>query len=409
MLASAVRDYLSEFGVAAGREIVVVANNDDAYRTALALSDAGITVPAILDTRSSANSSLPALARDKGLRVMESSGVAEIFGGKQVKGVAVCAIDGRGGVAEKIGCDAVALSGGWSPSVHLWSHSGGKLCWDDAGVFFGPDPNRPPTGDDGAAVAYAAGAANGELFCRNIAADAEKASRCALADLGIDPASLSSPIIESGCEAEAGAEPAWLVPRTMSRADRARSWIDFQNDVKVSDIELAALEGYESVEHAKRYTTLGMATDQGKLSNVNGLAILADSLGAKIPDVGTTTFRPPFVPVAFGAIAGEGAGELFKPVRKTPMHAWHDENGAFWEPVGDWRRPYCYLRGNESDTDAVQREVLCTRKGVGLLDGSTLGKILVAGPDAGRLLDMLYTGVMSNLPFWKMQIWTDVQ
>ena len=204
MLASAVRDYLSEFGVAAGREIVVVANNDDAYRTALALSDAGITVPAILDTRSSANSSLPALARDKGLRVMESSGVAEIFGGKQVKGVAVCAIDGRGGVAEKIGCDAVALSGGWSPSVHLWSHSGGKLCWDDAGVFFGPDPNRPPTGDDGAAVAYAAGAANGELFCRNIAADAEKASRCALADLGIDPASLSSPIIESGCEAEAG-------------------------------------------------------------------------------------------------------------------------------------------------------------------------------------------------------------
>ncbi|MDE0532415.1 MAG: sarcosine oxidase subunit alpha family protein [Albidovulum sp.] len=401
MLASAIRDYLTDYGVAAGREIVIATNNDDSYRTALALSDAGIEVPAIIDTRPSASGELPGLARERGLRVIESSGVAKIFGKRQVRGVAACSMGGSGEISEKINCDAIALSGGWSPTVHLWSHSGGKLRWDDHWVAFKPDPDFPPLGDDGIAVAYAAGAANGELLCRNIAADAEMASKRALADMGIDAVPVESPAVESGVENEAPIEPAWLVPNNMSCADRARSWIDYQNDVKVSDIDLAALEGYESVEHAKRYTTLGMATDQGKLSNVNGLAILASDLGTAIPDVGTTTFRPPYIPVAFGAIVGEAAGNLFKPVRKTPIHSWHDDNGAIWEPVGDWRRPFCYLRFDETERNAVNREVLGTRQGVGLLDASTLGKILVSGPDAGRLLDMVYTGVMSSLPLGK--------
>ncbi|MBD3765189.1 MAG: sarcosine oxidase subunit alpha family protein, partial [Rhodobacterales bacterium] len=192
--------------------------------------------------------------------------------------------------------------------------------------------------------------------------------------------------------------PLWVLPQGAGAARRAKMWLDYQNDVKVSDVELAAREGYESVEHTKRYTTLGMATDQGKLSNINGLAVLAGALSAPIPQVGTTTFRPPYTPVTLGALAGEARGEIFQPLRRTPMHAWHAAQGAWFEPVGLWRRPYCYPRAGESHAEAVAREVRNTRSAVGLLDASTLGKLLVRGPDAGRLLDMLYTGVMSTLP-----------
>ncbi|MDD9977469.1 MAG: sarcosine oxidase subunit alpha family protein, partial [Boseongicola sp.] len=177
----------------------------------------------------------------------------------------------------------------------------------------------------------------------------------------------------------------------------SKPWLDYQNDVKVTDVELAAREGYQSVEHTKRYTTLGMATDQGKLSNINGLAVLSQELGDSIPNVGTTTFRPPYTPISMGAIAGEARGELFQPIRKTPMHDWHERNGAHWEPVGHWRRPYCFPQGDESVSDAVNREVNATRNSLGLLDASTLGKLIVKGPDAGKFLDMLYTNMMSTL------------
>ena len=196
-------------------------------------------------------------------------------------------------------------------------------------------------------------------------------------------------------------EPVWVMPQGASVKLRAKMWLDYQNDVKVSDVQLAALEGYSSVEHTKRYTTLGMATDQGKLSNINGLAVLAGSLNQPIPQVGTTTFRPPYSPVPFGALAGEARGDLFQPLRRTPLHGWHEAQGAYFEPVGLWRRPYCFPRGAESHADAVIREVNNTRQAIGLLDASTLGKIVVKGPDAGRFLDMLYTGVMSSLPVGK--------
>jgi sarcosine oxidase subunit alpha len=174
-------------------------------------------------------------------------------------------------------------------------------------------------------------------------------------------------------------------------------WLDYQNDVKVSDVQLAAQEGYESVEHTKRYTTLGMATDQGKLSNINGLAILSGALNAEIPQVGTTTFRPPYHPISLGAIAGEAQNDLFQPIRKTPMHGWHEDNNADFEPVGHWRRPYAFPRDGETVHDAVMREVSNTRENLGLLDASTLGKIIVKGPDAGKFLDMMYTNMMSTL------------
>jgi sarcosine oxidase subunit alpha len=187
------------------------------------------------------------------------------------------------------------------------------------------------------------------------------------------------------------------MPQGAGTKKRAKMWLDFQNDVKVSDVQLAAREGYESVEHTKRYTTLGMATDQGKLSNINGLAILADALNAPIPQVGTTTFRPPFTPISMGAIAGEARAEVFQPLRRTADHARHEEAGAEWEPVGHWRRPYCFPQPGESKRDAVNREITATRTSVGLLDASTLGKIIVKGPDAGRFMDMLYTNMMSTL------------
>ena len=207
--------------------------------------------------------------------------------------------------------------------------------------------------------------------------------------------------LAGGAEAEAPLAPVWVMPAGAKEALKFKAFLDYQNDVKVSDVQLAAREGYTSVEHTKRYTTLGMASDQGKLSNINGLAILSDALGQAIPQTGTTTFRPPYTPISFGAIAAEGRGETFQPLRKTPMHDWHEANGVFWEPVGLWRRPYCYPRTGESHRDAVNREIVNTRTNVGLLDASTLGKILVKGPDAGKFLDMMYTNMMSNLAVGK--------
>jgi sarcosine oxidase subunit alpha len=219
---------------------------------------------------------------------------------------------------------------------------------------------------------------------------AEEAARAALGLPAVTP-------LPVGEAAEHPMEAVWLMPRRASRAVREKAFLDFQNDVKVSDVELAAREGFQSVEHTKRYTTLGMATDQGKLSNVGGLAVLSDALGQPIPQTGTTTFRPPYTPIPMGAIAGEARGALFQPVRRTALHDRHEAEGADWEPVGQWRRPYCFRRNGEDQAAAVAREVLNTRQRLGLLDASTLGKLLVKGPDAGRFLDMIYTGVMSTL------------
>ncbi|KGJ03814.1 sarcosine oxidase subunit alpha [Paracoccus halophilus] len=373
MLASAVRDFIGDYGVAPGRRIVVVTNNDDAYRTALAALDAGLEVPVILDARSSAGGALPEAARARGIRVLTDAAIAGIKGGQSVEAVKLCAHSGSGEVTETIEADCVAMSGGWSPVVHLWSHCGGKLNWSDTQSMFAPDPNRPPTGADGKAMASCVGAASGDL----LVADA------------------------TGAAAESAIMPVWVMPTHATRKMKFKMFLDFQNDVKVSDVELAAQEGYHSVEHTKRYTTLGMATDQGKVSNINGLAVLSGALNQPIPATGTTTFRPPYTPLTLGTIAAEARGELFQPLRKTPMHGWHQAKGAYWEPVGHWRRPYCYPQGAESHAEAVAREIRAVRASVGTLDASTLGKIVVKGPDAGKFLDMMYTGMMSTLPVGK--------
>ncbi|MFC2967815.1 sarcosine oxidase subunit alpha family protein [Acidimangrovimonas pyrenivorans] len=395
MLASAVRDYVVNWAVSPGDRTVVVTNNDDAYRTAIALKQAGLEVPAILDARDSANGALPEQARALGIRVETGKGIAKVKGGKAVTGVAICAQAGEGAVLEEIACDAVAMSGGWSPVVHLYSHCGGKLTWDAEHSMFRPDPARPPLGADGTGFVFAAGAANGALLAGEVLTDAQAATVAALEAAGFTPK--GDAVATVGAPEEAPLLPVWTMPQGAAPALRMKMWLDYQNDVKVSDVQLAAREGYESVEHTKRYTTLGMATDQGKLSNINGLAVLSQALGEDIPQVGTTTFRPPYTPVTIGALAGEARGEIFQPLRRTPMHDWHEANGVEWEPVGHWRRPFCYKRVGETADQAVKREVLNTREKLGLLDASTLGKILVKGPDAGRFLDMLYTNMMSNL------------
>ncbi len=398
MLASAVRDYLRLYGVCPGRRAVVVANNDDAYRTALALQEAGAEVAAVLDTRRDASGALPEMVRARQIRVLEGQAVAKVRGGQRVEAVETGRLTphGIGGAGETLKVDLVAMSGGWSPVVHLYSHAGGKLAWDDVGLMFRPHPEAgAPIGADGEVNTRAAGGANGELTTAACLADARLAGRAAATRLGL--AAEEGPAVAVDEPAEAPIEAHWFTPGRERYAHGTKHWVDFQNDVTAADIRLAAREGYESVEHTKRYTTLGMATDQGKTSNVNGLALLSEALGVPIPEVGTTTFRPPYTPISMGAIAGQAAGELFKPVRKTPMQAWHAANGADFEPVGDWERPYCYRRAGEDRAAAVIREVTNTRQQVGLLDASTLGKIVVKGPDAGAFLDRVYTNMMSTL------------
>ncbi|AKS45822.1 sarcosine oxidase subunit alpha [Octadecabacter temperatus] len=398
MLASAVRDYVVNYGASVGDRTVVVTNNDDAYRTAIAMVDAGLDVPAIIDARMAAGP-LALEAEALGIRVLHGKGISKVKGGKQVSGVEICAQAGEGGALEEIECDAVAMSGGWSPVVHLWSHCGGKLIWDEAQSHFRPDPARPPLGADGTGFVTTAGIAHGAMSTRDCLVNGHEAGAQAAALAGATGKVGKAPKGDAPDEAPMAA--VWIMPQGAGYKLRSKMWLDYQNDVKVSDVQLAAQEGYESVEHTKRYTTLGMATDQGKLSNINGLAVLSDALGQAIPATGTTTFRPPYTPISLGSIGGEASGELFQPLRKTPIHEWNDDNGAYWEPVGQWRRVYTYQRDGESIEDAVNREVKNTRENLGLLDASTLGKLVVSGPDAGKFLDMMYTNMMSNLAVGK--------
>ena len=396
MLASAVRDYVLDFGVSPGDRTVLITNNDDAYRTAFALVDAGLTVPAILDVRPVSDGPAAKRARELGIPIENGKAIAAVKGRSRVRGVSICANAGEGAVLGELECDCVAMSGGWSPAVHLWSHCGGRLVWDPVGVMFRPDGNNPPRDAAGRSMVWPVGAANGQLDAAEAMEGALTGAADVLNELGFNEMPVSAPHIEadSGCPVMA----AWLVPNGLGHSGKSKAWVDFQNDVKVSDIELAVQEGYTSPEHAKRYTTLGMATDQGKLSNVNGLGLLSRALNLGECEAGTTTFRPPYTPVALGAIAGDAKGDLFKPIRKTPMDGWHSGRGAIWEPVSDWRRPYCYLSTDgETVSEAVSRESLAVRKSAGILDATTLGKILVKGRDAGRFLDMLYTNMMSNL------------
>jgi sarcosine oxidase subunit alpha len=392
MLASAARGLVERYGVAPGAAGVIFTNNDDAYQTALVLKGAGVSVR-VVDLRARAEGPLPAKAREAGIAVDSGSVISAVNasrGGLDITDVKVASYrKGQGRVIKeaRIACDFVAMSGGWNPALHLWCHNGGKIRFDDALQSFRPDRHADRI--------VAVGAANGNFGLSQILEEAYAAGS-KLAGAGNVHA------VPAATEAgQQPLEPIWFAPATGKYNEGNKHFIDFQNDVTAADLELAQREGYESVEHTKRYTTFGMATDQGKTSNLNGLGILSEATGKTIPEIGVTTFRPPYTPFSFGSIAGVLTKQLFLPIRRTAIYQWHVDQGAVFEPVGQWRRAYTYPRGGEDKHASIDREILCVRNKVGLLDASTLGKIEIKGPDAAEFLDRMYTNMFSTLKVGK--------
>ena len=378
MLAGAARAYVNRFAVRPGRRAVVVTDNDSAYGAALDLHRCGVEIRAVVDLRAGGAGAEAVEAREAGLNVLNGHAVVDTGGRRRVSAAHVCRLDGEGapaGAPRRLDCDLIAMSGGWNPAVHLFSQSGGRLRYDEDLRCFLPDrsPQR----------VRCAGAANGALDTESCIQEGRDAGA------GRTDAAAREP-------RPAAAQPPGPAA-AVTRNGEARCFVDFQNDVTAADIALAAREGYESVEHLKRYTTLGMGTDQGKIGNVPGLSVLARTLGVPVAAVGTTTFRPPYTPVTFGAVAGRDVGHLADPVRRTPMHPAHEAAGAVFEDVGQWKRPFCYPRAGETNGDAVARECLAVRNAVGVLDATTLGKIMICGPDAGEFLDRVCTNTMSGL------------
>jgi sarcosine oxidase subunit alpha len=374
MLAESVRAFVNRWAVAPGRNIVVVTNGASAYRTALDAKTAGLPI-AIVDARHERDcgGELEA-ARKAGIKIWSAHAAKAARGHKRVSALEIEALDGGGTTV--LACDCVAMSGGWTPAVHLFSQSRGKLRFDSDVDAFVPGSSVQPE--------CSVGAAKGSY----------------------DLAACLVEGLKAGAEA-VGAAPlpfptasAVFTGTLMPLRDRdvvvrngrlkGRAFVDFQNDVTVKDIELAVREGFQSVEHVKRYTTTGMATDQGKTSNMPALKVVSEALGRSVPDIGTTTFRPPYTPVTFGALIGPARGALFDPVRKTPIDPWAAENGAVFENVALWRRARCFPKGGEDMHAAVARECKAVRTGVGIFDATTLGKIEVVGPDAAEFLNRLY-------------------
>ncbi len=380
MLASAVQRYAVQYGVRAGTRAVVFTNNDSAYDAALALADAGIEIAAMVDVRTR-----PGKTVAPGLSVRAGQAVVGVRGGRRVTGADIAAIDaatGRlTGSVETVACDLICVSGGWDPAVHLFSQSGGRLAYDDIQHCFIPGQATQQL--------RAAGAANGAFDLNDCVAQGQAAGASAARSAGFHViATTAQP------HSKLDVAPLWEIPHVGSNV---KKFVDQQSDVTAADLALAAREGYVSVEHAKRYTTTGMGVDQGKIGNITAFGILGNATSRSVPEVGTTTFRPPYVPVTIGALAGREIGALFDPVRKTPLTDWHGEHGAVFEPVGLWRRPQYYPRAGETMHAAVARECLAVRNGVGLLDASTLGKIEIRGRDALKLLNMTYTNAWDDL------------
>ncbi len=391
MLAGAVRSYINRYATIPGQRALVITNNDDAYRTALALHDAGAGVT-IVDLRTSPKGPLIRATEQKGIELLSGHAVIAAHGNNRIARVEIATIND---IATRItgdimhrDCDLIAMSGGLSPAVHLHSQARGTLQWDNTKLCFKPLETHE--------ASFNAGAGNGTFDLAMAIKEGLRTGARAASAAGFIITGDNVPTVIMPKQSWAPLA-AWKIPNGNKVGAGPKAFVDFQNDVTINDIELAAREGYQSVEHLKRYTTTGMGTDQGKTSNVNALAILANTLGNEIPEVGTTTFRMPYTPSSFGAIAGRDIGALFDPIRLTRMNNWHQNNGATFEHVGQWMRAWYYLQENESMTEAVNREVLAARTTAGLLDASTLGKIDIKGPDAAEFLNRIYTNSWTKL------------
>ncbi|MFK8029656.1 MAG: sarcosine oxidase subunit alpha family protein [Gammaproteobacteria bacterium] len=395
MQASAVSAYINQYGVAPGTRAVVVTNNDSAYSTAVHLHEAGVDVVAVVDSRQAPAGHIGQQVEAAGIALHQGHVVYDVTGRKRVSGAKLSALNESGealvGATVSIDCDLVAMSGGWSPAVHLHSHSGGRNRWDAELLGFVPDTSPQ--------ACVSAGAGNGVMTLPFVLADGLRAGKhvCSRLDVAQNGTTPAVELPSCGDPIEVPIEALWRVPSPYNPDSGPKQFIDYQNDVGVSDVRLAVREGFRNVEHVKRYTALGFGTDQGKLGNINGMAILAELLGDDIPAVGTTTFRPNYTPTPFGTIAGPDVGGLYEPVRKTALHAWHEQVGARFEVVGQWHRPWYFPKDGEDLDAAVSRECLKTRESLGIMDASTLGKIEVYGPDACEFLELMYTHDIGKL------------
>jgi sarcosine oxidase subunit alpha len=382
MLAQAARVYLNRYGVLAGRRAIIATNNDDAYRTALALAKAGAQIAAIIDSRPTAASPICQAARDR-FPVHLNARLIAAQGERAVTGAVA---DVAGGTVS-LEADLIAVSGGFTPLVQLHMQAGGTLDWDQGRGLFKPAQARQGQ--------VSVGAARGLEGLSEVLEDGARAGREAATALGFAPtAALAPPRAQVAFDAAFNVVADWT---PAPQVNLKTAFVDTQNDVTAADIDLAWREGYRSVEHLKRYTTLGMATDQGKSSNLIGLARLAAAEGRSVPDVGLTTFRPPFTPVTLAALAGEATGSHMAPLRRTPLFAIHAAHNPPWQPVGYWRRPRAYPRPGESLADAGLREARCVREVVGMTDVSTLGKFEIAGPDAAALIERVCATPVAKL------------
>ena len=373
MLAGALRNYANRWAVAVAHQVAVFTNNDDGHRTASDLVAKGVSVAAIIDTREDA----PA---HPDVEVLAGATVTDSRGRLGLDKIRVRLADGS---QKWIACGALGVSGGWNPNVHITCHQRGRPVWNDAIAAFVPGADSP-------VGLTSVGAANGAFSTASALAGGTRAAVDALSQLGIKAKSIALPQAEDG---PVNITPFWHV------SGKGRAWLDQQNDVTVKDVKLAHQENFQSVEHLKRYTTLGMATDQGKTSNIAGLAIMGELAGKSIPEVGTTIFRPPYTPTAIGVFGGRSRDETFRPVRLAPSHKWATEQGAVFVEVGMWMRAQWFPRPGETHwRQSVDREVLTTRNSVGVCDVTTLGKIDVQGSDAATFLNRIYCNGFAKLP-----------
>ena len=383
MLASAGRTFLNHFGVAVGRRVGVYTATDSAYGAALDLAAAGVDVAAIVDLRDSPAGPMVDKARAAGIEVLAGHAVTGTAGRLRVSAMTVAPRDG--GPSRSVPVDALLVSSGWTPSLHLFSQSRGKVAFDDATQRFLPGTY--------AQECVSAGACNGTVDLAATIKEGLAAGESAASSAGrkTKAQKIAAKSVESIDGGQLGTAPG------AENGKGVKAFVDFQNDVTAKDIRQAVREGMRSIEHVKRFTTNGMATDQGKTSNLHGLAIAADMLDKPIPEVGLTTFRAPYTPVTFGAIVGHARGALFDPTRKTAMHSWAESRGAVFEDVGQWKRAWYFPQAGEDMHAAVNRECVTVRNAAGIFDASTLGKIEVVGPDAARFMELLYTNPWQKL------------
>jgi sarcosine oxidase subunit alpha len=392
MLASAVSTYVKRYAVRPGTRAVVFTNNDSAYQTALDLQQAGVAVVAVVDARDNPQGPIiDAVNAQQGIESICGAVVHDVLGRKHVHGVRVAPLDAAdaalSGHTRTLDCDLLAVSGGWNPTVHLHAQSGARATFNEQRGCFLPGQSVQ--------AERSVGACSGEFALKPSLDGGAAAGADAARAAGFKPGRKRT--YKVAATEHGAARLVWRVP-ARTRVSRApKQFVDLQNDTTAADLELAVREGFRSIEHIKRYTALGFGTDQGKLGNINGMAIVAAALGENPGGPGTTTFRPAYTPVTFGAIVGRELGDRFAPIRKTAMHPWHEAHGAEFEDVGQWKRPWFYPRPGEDMQRAVNRECRAARNGVAIMDASTLGKIDVRGPDAAEFLNRIYTNGWSKL------------